>query len=75
MHSFDRVAFFPQGSPHATEAGREWLANPPADAAAARRELEAAGYRGERVVVLEPTAIGNLRAIAAVTGDLLRGSA
>ncbi len=68
----DDVAFFMPGSPYATNAGREMLANPPADAAAARRELEAAGYRGERVVVLEPTDIGNLRAIAAVTGDLLR---
>ena len=68
----DDLAFFMPGSPFETRAGTEMLANPPRDAAAMRRELEAAGYRGERVVLLEPTDLSNMRAIAAVSADLFR---
>ena len=50
----------------------ELLNDPPRDAAAARRELEEAGYKGERIVLLEPTDIGNLRALAAVAADALK---
>lgn len=68
----DDIGFFMPGSPFATRAGMEALNDPPRDAAAARQELEAAGYKGERVVLLEPTDISNLRAIAAVAADSLK---
>ncbi len=39
---------------------------------AARKEIEAAGYKGERVVLLAPTDIAVLKAQADVCGDLLK---
>ncbi|MDP9096534.1 MAG: ABC transporter substrate-binding protein, partial [Pseudomonadota bacterium] len=47
----DRVGLFPPGTPLANEAGIEVLTGPPDDARV-RRELAAAGYRGEPVIVL-----------------------
>jgi peptide/nickel transport system substrate-binding protein len=68
----DGLGFFMPGSPSASAAGMDMLANPPKDGAAARRELEAAGYRGEKVVLLLPTDIANLRALGAMAGDLMK---
>jgi len=68
----DGLGFFMPGSPSDGKAGMDTVANRPRDATAARRELEAAGYRGEKVVLLEPTDIANLRALAAVAGDLMK---
>jgi len=68
----DGLGFFMPDSPSASKAGMEALANLPRDAAAARRELEAAGYRGEKVVLLMPTDIANLRALGAMCGDLMK---
>jgi peptide/nickel transport system substrate-binding protein len=68
----DGLGFFMPGSPSASAAGMEMLANPPRDGAAARRELEAAGYKGEKVVLLLPTDIANLRALGAMCGDLMK---
>jgi peptide/nickel transport system substrate-binding protein len=65
------VGFFPPGTPFASEAGMDAL-TAPRDLARARRALEQAGYRGEKVVVLAPTDIANLRAIGEVSADLLR---
>ena len=39
---------------------------------AAREELAAAGYRGERVVLLMPTDVPRFKSLAEVTADLLR---
>ena len=43
--------FFPPGSPMATDAGLEVLSGP-RDLDKARRALQAAGYRGEKIVVI-----------------------
>ncbi|MCS6931939.1 MAG: ABC transporter substrate-binding protein [Acetobacteraceae bacterium] len=67
----DRVGFFPPGTPYASEAGLEPLFAP-ADPAAARRALTAAGYGGERIVVLVPTDVPLLRGLAQAGLEALR---
>ena len=52
----DRVGMFAPGSPLANEAGIEALTGP-RDYARVKHDLEAAGYRGERIVVVA-TAVG-----------------
>ncbi len=52
-------------------AGMENLTHP-LGLDAARGELEAAGYRGERVVLLMPTDVPKFTSLAEVTADLLR---
>lgn len=61
---------FPCGTPYATEAGDQVMKT--ADLAAAKRALKKAGYRGEPVVLLDPTDSPVLHAFAQVTGDTLR---
>lgn len=63
--------FFLPGSAMASEEGFEVLRNP-LDAAAARRELEAAGYKGEKVTFLAATDFPVINAMAEVAGDLMR---
>jgi peptide/nickel transport system substrate-binding protein len=63
--------FFPPGSPYATDAGMEAL-NGRHSVAEIRRELEAAGYKGERIVYLEPTDVPRINAIAQVGADMLQ---
>jgi len=65
------VGYFCPGTPYASAVGMEPLTGP-RDPARARRLLAEAGYRGEKVVVLGPTDIANLRAIAEVSADTLR---
>jgi peptide/nickel transport system substrate-binding protein len=67
----DGIGVFPPGTPMASEAGMEALTSP-RDLDRARRELAAAGYRGERVVLLSPSDFPNLKALADVGADLLR---
>ncbi|UFN47714.1 ABC transporter substrate-binding protein [Roseomonas sp. OT10] len=67
----DRVGFFTPGSPMASEAGLEALPEKP-DLEKVRRDLQAAGYRGERVVLLVPTDLPVLNALSEVVGDVLR---
>ena len=63
--------YFPGGSPCASDAGMEKLSDAH-DFAEVRRELEAAGYKGERIVYLEPTDVPRINAIAEVGADMLR---
>ncbi len=63
-------AFCPD-TPMATEAGMGDLFGP-TDVARTRRELEAAGYRGERVVLMQPTDHPISSPIAGVADDLFR---
>jgi peptide/nickel transport system substrate-binding protein len=63
--------FFTPGSPMASDAGMEAL-NGPRDLSAAKRALEAAGYRGEKTVLLAPTDIPVMNAMSEVGGDMLR---
>jgi peptide/nickel transport system substrate-binding protein len=67
----DGVGVFPPGAPMASDAGMEAL-TAPRDLDRARREVAAAGYRGERVALLSPTDFPTLKALADVGADLLR---
>ena len=65
------AGLFAPGSPYATTVGTEAVGRQK-DLAAAKRELAAAGYNGEKVVVLGATSIPPLHAYSQVSVDLLR---
>ncbi len=67
----DRCGFFCPGTPMASDAGLAALTGP-RDVAKARGELEAAGYKGERIVLLGPTDIASAKALADITDDMMR---
>ena len=65
----DRCGAFTPGTPLATEAGLDVLQGNPDQA---RRNLAAAGYQNERVVMLGVTDVPEIAAICEVAGDMLR---
>lgn len=65
------IGFFAPGAPSASDEGLAAL-TAPRDLGRARRALAAAGYDGERVVLLAPTDLPVLKAQADVGADLLR---
>jgi peptide/nickel transport system substrate-binding protein len=65
------VGYFPPSSPQASEAGMPTLTGR-RDDAAVRRALEAAGYKGEKVVLLVPTDINSMTALSNVAADMLK---
>jgi peptide/nickel transport system substrate-binding protein len=65
------LGFFGPGTPMASEVGLERL-KPPIDLDRARAELKAAGYNGERVVLLVPTDYVTLKAMADVASDTMK---
>ncbi|MBR0663845.1 ABC transporter substrate-binding protein [Roseomonas hellenica] len=65
------VGFFCPGTPMATDAGLSTMAGP-RDMAAARREVAASGYAGERVVLPVPNDFPILKAMGEVGADLLK---
>ncbi len=65
------LGFFLPGSPLASDAGMAALTGP-RDLPAARRALEAAGYRGERIVLVQPTDFPSVTALNEVAADMLR---
>jgi peptide/nickel transport system substrate-binding protein len=67
----DGVGVFTPGSLMASDEGMEVLTGP-RDLAASRHALEAAGYRGEKVVLIAPTDFPAIDAMSEVTGDLFR---
>jgi peptide/nickel transport system substrate-binding protein len=67
----DGVGYFCPGTPMASSAGMQALTGP-RDLAASRRALEAAGYKNERVVLMMPTDIPSVAAMAEVTAELFR---
>ncbi len=67
----DKCGYFCPGTPMANDAGIEALTSP-RDPATVKRALDAAGYRGEKIVVLTPTDIASARALAEITADTLR---
>ena len=67
----DGVGLFTPGTPMATGAGLERLSGP-ARLDEARRAIAAAGYRGERVVVMQPTDHPVNNVMAAVGADLFK---
>ena len=67
----DGVGYFCPDTPMASSSGMENLTSK-RDLGAARKELEAAGYHGERVVLLMPSDFPKFKALAEVTADLLQ---
>jgi peptide/nickel transport system substrate-binding protein len=67
----DRVGFFCPGTPMASDVGMEALTGK-RDLGAVRRAIQAAGYQGEKIVVLWPTDNTGLKTLADVTIDTLR---
>ncbi len=67
----DQVGLFVPGSPMANTAGVDTMRGD-ADLAAAKKALTAAGYKGERVVILAASNFPTINAIAQVGGDLLK---
>jgi peptide/nickel transport system substrate-binding protein len=61
---------FTPDTPMASDAGIEVLTGK-RDLANVKRELKAAGYKGEKVVVLTPTDIASAKALADITADTL----
>jgi len=67
----DGIGLFPAGTPFANDAGIEVL-RAPRDYAAVRQALAHAGYNGEKVVVLVPTDVQEIRAESLAGVDQLR---
>lgn len=65
------VGFFAPNGPWADDAGMDKL-NSKRDPERTKREIVAAGYKGEKVVLLIPTDIGSLKAYGDVGADLFR---
>ena len=66
-----QCGIFTSNTPLANDAGMEALSGKHS-IADLKRELEAAGYRGEKIVYLEPTDVPRINAIAEVGADMLR---
>lgn len=62
---------FTAGGPMASEAGMEALTGP-RDVARSKRELEAAGYKGEKVVLLSGTDVPRINAVCEVMAEVCR---
>ena len=67
----DHVGLFSPGTPMATTEGTDALVGP-TDDAAVRRALLTAGYKGERVVMLDPTDYPHIHAMTLVMADAFR---
>jgi peptide/nickel transport system substrate-binding protein len=61
---------FTPNTPLATDAGMDVLTSK-RDPAKVKHDLEAAGYKGEKIVVLTPTDIASAKALADITADTL----
>jgi peptide/nickel transport system substrate-binding protein len=67
----DRCGFFLPGSGNASEAGLEVMTGP-RSLDKVKRDLEAGGYKGERVVFLVPTDLPALNAMSQIAADMFR---
>ena len=65
------TGYFPPGSPMASDAGLAALAGP-RDLVSVRRDIEAAGYRGEKVIIIVPASLWRVKMFSAVATDMLR---
>jgi peptide/nickel transport system substrate-binding protein len=66
----DGAGYFCPGTPMANDAGMAALTSP-RDLAKVKADLAAAGYAGEKVVLLAPTDIASAKALADISADLL----
>jgi peptide/nickel transport system substrate-binding protein len=64
------VGFFPPGTPFASDVGLDALTSP-RDMEKVKRDLAAAGYNGERVVLMAASDFPSLNALALVANDML----
>ncbi|MBN8875354.1 MAG: ABC transporter substrate-binding protein [Rhodospirillales bacterium] len=69
--AWSKSGYFAPGSDMASDAGMAALSDAP-DLAALKRQIEQAGYKGERVVYLSVNDVPRIAAIATVGADLLR---
>ncbi|TCZ57957.1 ABC transporter substrate-binding protein [Roseicella aquatilis] len=67
----ENVGFFPPGTPFASDVGIEPLKGP-RDYDKVRRDLAAAGYKGEKVVLMGATDFPSLNALGQVCFDMLQ---
>ena len=67
----DKVGFFSATSPMSTETGLDAIGSGK-DPAALRKELAAAGYKGERVVFLAAQDVPRISAVCEVVADTMR---
>lgn len=67
----DRVGLFSPNSPLASQAGIEALSSP-RDYDKVKRDLAAAGYRGEPIIVLAPSSNNYFQSLSEVGADQLR---
>jgi peptide/nickel transport system substrate-binding protein len=67
----DRCGFFLPASPFATEAGLEVMTGK-RDLDKVKRDLQAAGYSGERVVFVVPTDLPALNAMSQIAADMFK---
>lgn len=65
------VGFFTPGTPMASDAGLDLLTGP-RDYDKVKRDLAAAGYKGEKVVLLGATDPGFIQTLSEVAADMLR---
>jgi peptide/nickel transport system substrate-binding protein len=65
------VGFFGPGMPMASDAGMQAITGP-RDLDRARAEVRAAGYGGEKVVVMSPSDYPRINALATVAADMLQ---
>ena len=65
------LGYFPPGTPLASDAGMAALTSP-RDFDKVKRELAAAGYKGERIVVMVASDFPTLGALGNVGADMLR---
>lgn len=65
------VGVFPPGSPYASDAAMQTLTGP-RDIAAARRMVAESGYNGEKVVLMSPSDLANLRASSLVADAVFK---
>jgi peptide/nickel transport system substrate-binding protein len=66
----DKVGYFPPGSPLASDAGMQALTGP-RDLDRVKKDLAAAGYKGERIVVMIASDFPVLNAMGLVGADML----
>jgi len=65
------ASFFPCGVPFISEVGAS-IMNTPRDLAKAREAVKAAGYAGERIVVMNPGDFPSIAPLGEITADLLK---
>jgi peptide/nickel transport system substrate-binding protein len=65
------AGFFTLGTPNATTAGMEKLMGP-RNIAAAKKAVAESGYKGEKIILMSPSDLASLQAIAQVTDAMFK---